>query len=40
MIYLTKLNKDFIFDLSMLYQDTQQGVDLLNRLKTSDFNWK
>jgi len=40
MIYLTKLNKDFIFDLSMVYQDTQQGVDLLNRLKTSDFNWK
>ncbi len=40
MIYLTKLNKDFIFDISMVYQDTQQGIELLNRLKLSDLNWK
>ena len=40
MIYLTKLNKDFIFDISISYQDTQQGIDLLNRLRTSDLNWK
>ncbi len=40
MIYLTKLNKDFIFDISMTYQDTQQGIELLNRLRTSDLNWE
>jgi hypothetical protein len=40
MIYLTKLNKDFIFEISMVYQDTQKGIELLNRLKTSELNWE
>lgn len=40
MIYLTKLNNDFIFDISMVYQDSQQGIELLNRLKISDLNWE
>lgn len=40
MLYLTKLNEDFILEISMIYQDSQQGIEILNRLKTSDLNWK
>tara|TARA_R110001592_G_scaffold9723_3_gene51444 strand:+ start:2253 stop:3365 length:1113 start_codon:yes stop_codon:yes gene_type:complete len=39
-IYISRFNKDFIFDLSVTYRDTQQAIKFLSRLKESDLNWK
>jgi len=40
MMFLTRFNKDFIFDITMSYTDTQKAIELLTNLKTSDLNWK
>ena len=39
-VYLTRFNKDFIFDISISYEDTKQGNEILNRLRKSDLNWE
>lgn len=39
-IYLVKLNKDFIFNISLVYTDTQKVVEIIKRLKESDLNWE
>jgi hypothetical protein len=39
-MYISRFNKDFIFDLSVIYRDTQQAIKFLNRLKESDLNWE
>ena len=40
MMTMTKLNDDFILDFNILYTDTQEAIDFINRLKSSEFNWK
>jgi hypothetical protein len=40
LLYLTRFNKDFILDFSISYQETQQAIKFLKRLKTSQIKWK
>ncbi len=39
-IIFTRFNKDYILDISILYLDTEQGKELLQRLNSSEINWK
>lgn len=37
---ITRFNKDYIFDISLTYKDSEEAVKFLNRLKTSELNWQ
>ncbi|NOU62296.1 hypothetical protein [Marinifilum caeruleilacunae] len=39
-MYISRFNKDYIFDLSITYRDTQKAIEFLDRLKKSDLNWE
>jgi hypothetical protein len=39
-MYISRFNKDYIFDLSLTYRDAQQAIKFLDRLKDSKLNWK
>jgi hypothetical protein len=39
-MYISRFNKDYIFDLSLTYRDTQQAIEFLGRLKESELNWE
>lgn len=40
LMYISRFNQDYIFDLSLTYRDTQQAIKFLDRLKESELNWK
>lgn len=40
LMFITRFNRDFIFDISLTYRDTQEAIKILNRLKTSKLKWK
>lgn len=40
LMYISRFNKDYIFDLSLTYRDTQQAIKFLGRLKQSELNWE
>ena len=40
LLFLTRFNKDFILDFSISYEDTQQAIEFLSRLKTSEIKWE
>jgi hypothetical protein len=39
-MYISRFNKVYIFDLSITYRDTQKAIEFLDRLKKSDLNWE
>lgn len=39
-MYISRFNKDYIFDLSITYRDTQKAIEFLDRLKKSNLNWE
>ncbi len=40
LMLITRFNKDFIFEISLSYADTKEGMKLLNRIKNSQLKWE
>jgi len=40
MMFLSRFNKDYMFDISLTYKNTQDALYLINKLKDSELDWK
>ena len=40
LMYISRFNKDFIFDIALTYSDTEEALKMINRLKTSELKWE
>jgi hypothetical protein len=40
MMFLSRFNKDYMFDISLTYKNTQDALCLINKLKDSELDWK
>ena len=40
LVYISRFNQDFIFDISIRYSNIQAAILILNNLKSSELNWK